>query len=70
MGGSGKKKDMRDPGQLVIDPGQVLRYSAETQDQAYRSGAYDFVEPRTKMPERLRSAALTSRRERQMGNMG
>ena len=28
----------------AIDPGQALRYAAETQDQAYRSGAYDFVE--------------------------
>lgn len=28
----------------AIDPGQALRYSAETQDLAYRSGAYDFAE--------------------------
>lgn len=28
----------------AIDSGQALRYSAETQDEAYRSGAYDFVE--------------------------
>lgn len=28
----------------AIDEGQALRYSAETQDLAYRSGAYDFVE--------------------------
>ena len=35
---------MRDPKDLAIDAGQALRYSAETQDEAYRSGAYDFVE--------------------------
>ena len=35
---------MRDHGDLAIDPGQELRYAAETQDEAYRSGAYDFVE--------------------------
>ncbi len=28
----------------ALDPGQALRYCAETQDEAYRSGAYDFVE--------------------------
>lgn len=28
----------------TIDPGQALRYAAETQDQAYREGAYDIVE--------------------------
>ncbi len=28
----------------AIDAGQALRYSAQTQDQAYREGAYDFVE--------------------------
>ncbi len=28
----------------AIDPLQALRYSAETQDEAYRSGAYNFVE--------------------------
>ena len=28
----------------AIDAGQALRYAAETQDEAYRSGAYDFVE--------------------------
>ena len=27
-----------------IDAGQALRYSADTQDEAYRNGAYDFVE--------------------------
>lgn len=35
---------MRDHRDLAIDPGQELRYAAETQDEAYRSGAYDFVE--------------------------
>lgn len=30
--------------QRAIDAGQELRYSADTQDQAYRSGAYEFVE--------------------------
>ncbi len=35
---------MRDHRDLAIDPGQKLRYAAETQDEAYRSGAYDFVE--------------------------
>lgn len=28
----------------AIDAGQDLRYAAETQDEAYRSGAYDLVE--------------------------
>lgn len=28
----------------AIDAGQALRYCAETQDLAYRSGAYDFAE--------------------------
>ncbi len=28
----------------TIDAGQALRYAAETQDQAYREGAYEFVE--------------------------
>ncbi|RMD65124.1 MAG: class I SAM-dependent methyltransferase [Alphaproteobacteria bacterium] len=28
----------------MIDPGQALRYSVETQDLAYRSGAYAFAE--------------------------
>ena len=28
----------------AIDPGQAMRYSAETQDLAYRQGAYDFIE--------------------------
>ena len=28
----------------AIDAGQALRYSAETQDEAYRSGAYELVE--------------------------
>ena len=32
------------PDQRAIDAGQALRYAAETQDLAYRSGAYDFVE--------------------------
>ena len=27
-----------------VDPGQELRYSAETQDEAYRAGAYDVIE--------------------------
>ncbi len=27
-----------------VDALQILRYAAETQDQAYREGAYDFVE--------------------------
>lgn len=31
-------------GERAIDAGQALRYSADTQDLAYRSGAYDFVE--------------------------
>lgn len=34
---------MREPSRQ-IDAGQTLRYSAETQDEAYRTGAYDFVE--------------------------
>jgi len=34
---------MREPSRH-IDAGQTLRYSAETQDEAYRTGAYDFVE--------------------------
>lgn len=28
----------------AIDAGQTLRYAAETQDEAYRDGAYDFIE--------------------------
>lgn len=32
------------PSTRTIDAGQALRYAAETQDLAYRSGAYDFVE--------------------------
>ena len=27
-----------------VDPGQELRYSAETQDEAYKTGAYDVIE--------------------------
>lgn len=27
-----------------VDPGQALRYSAETQDEAYKTGAYDIIE--------------------------
>lgn len=27
-----------------VDPGQTLRYSADTQDEAYRTGAYDVIE--------------------------
>lgn len=27
-----------------VDPGQELRYDAETQDEAYRTGAYDVIE--------------------------
>lgn len=33
-----------------IDAGQMLRYSAETQDEAYRTGAYDFVETLAMVP--------------------
>ncbi len=35
---------MDNRGELPIDPGQELRYAAETQDEAYKRGAYDFVE--------------------------
>ena len=31
-------------GDRWVDPGQELRYSEDTQDQAYRSGAYDVIE--------------------------
>ncbi len=34
----------QDQSPRAIDAGQALRYAAETQDLAYRSGAYDFVE--------------------------
>ena len=34
----------------AIDAGQALRYAAETQDEAYRSGAYDFVEALDMVP--------------------
>lgn len=34
----------------AIDEGQALRYAAETQDLAYRSGAYDFVETLDMVP--------------------
>jgi SAM-dependent methyltransferase len=30
--------------QRWVDPGQEFRYSAETQDEAYRTGAYDVIE--------------------------
>lgn len=30
--------------QRWVDPGQELRYSAETQDEAYQAGAYDVIE--------------------------
>ena len=30
--------------QRWVDPGQEFRYSAETQDEAYRTGAYDLIE--------------------------
>lgn len=40
---------MREPSRH-IDAGQALRYSAETQDEAYRSGAYDFVETLSMAP--------------------
>ncbi len=35
---------MDNRGELPIDAGQELRYAAETQDEAYKRGAYDFVE--------------------------
>lgn len=31
-------------GDRWVDPGQELRYSQETQDEAYRTGAYDVIE--------------------------
>lgn len=31
-------------GDRWVDPGQELRYSEETQDEAYRTGAYDIIE--------------------------
>ena len=38
------RDDKRTGKERAIDPQQGLRYAAETQDEAYRTGAYDYID--------------------------